>query len=81
MRLCLCYYKRLPYTTTTFFLLKPRGNVFYVQKISELEIKQNKEYDATTDFEKLEHIFKRVKAKDISHFKNQALQIMMKSHS
>jgi len=57
------------------------GNVFYAQKISELEIKQNEEYDATTDFERLEHIFKRVKTEDISHFKTQALQIMKKSYS
>jgi len=59
----------------------PEGNVFYAQKISELEIKQSEEYDGTTDFEKLEHIFKRVKTEDISHFKIEALQIMKKSYS
>lgn len=54
----------------------PKGNVFYAQKISELEIKE--EYDANTDFEKIEDVFSRVQARDVSHFKNQALRIMRK---
>lgn len=52
----------------------PCGNVFYAQRVGELEIKE--EYDATRDFEKFEDIFTRVKKEDISHFKTKALQIM-----
>lgn len=54
----------------------PKANVFYAQKISELEIK--KEYNANTDFEKIEDVFTRVQAQDVSHFKDQALRIMRK---
>jgi hypothetical protein len=55
-------------------VLIPCGNIFYAQKISELRAKE--EYDATTEFEKLEEIFTRVEAEDISHFRAKALQIM-----
>ena len=54
----------------------PVGNVFYAQKVSELEIKQ--EYDATRDFEKFEDVFTRVKVEDVSKFRAKALQIMEK---
>jgi Holliday junction resolvase len=54
----------------------PKGNVFYAQKIDELEIKE--EYDANTDFEKIEDVFTRTQAQDVSHFKDQALHIMTK---
>jgi len=54
----------------------PKGNIFYAQKISELEIK--KEYNANTDFEKIENVFTRIQAQDVSHFKDQALRIMRK---
>lgn len=47
------------------------SNVFYAQKINELEIR--KEYHATKDFEKIQDIFTRVKAEDLSHFKARAL--------
>lgn len=57
-------------------VLVPSGNVFYAQKVSELEIKQT--YNARSDFEKLEHIFTRVKAEDVSNFRDKALQIMKK---
>jgi len=57
-------------------LVVPSGNVFYAQKVSELEIKQI--YNARTDFEKFEDIFTRVKAEDVSHFKAKALQIIGK---
>ena len=52
----------------------PEGNVFYAQKISELETKQ--EYYRLADFEKFQDIFTRVSTEDISHFKEQALQNM-----
>ena len=54
----------------------PSGNVFYAQKVSELEIKQA--YNATKDFEKFEDVFTRVKAEDILDFRAKALQIMEK---
>jgi len=50
------------------------GAVFYAQKLSELEIKQN--YDVLTDFEQMEHIFTKVKAQDIADFRDQAQQII-----
>lgn len=55
----------------------PSGNVFYTQMISELEIKE--EYNLNKDFHNIEEIFTRVKSDDISHFKDQALQIMKKT--
>ena len=57
-------------------VLVPCGNVFYAQKVSELETKQT--YNARKDFEKLEDIFTRVKAEDVSNFRERALQIMGK---
>ena len=57
-------------------ILIPSGNVFYAQKVSELEIKET--YDVTADFEKFEDVFRGVKAEDLSHFKAEALQIMKK---
>lgn len=61
---------------TIVVVVVPGGNVFYAQKVSELEIKQT--YNATTDFERFEDVFTRVKAEDLSHFRGQALQIMEK---
>jgi hypothetical protein len=52
------------------------GNVFYAQKISELETRQ--EYYPISDFEMLQDIFTRVRPSDISHFKENALQSMEK---
>ena len=54
----------------------PCGRVFYAQRISELEVKE--EYDATTDFQKLEDIFTRVKEDDIVHFREKAMQNLEK---
>ena len=50
----------------------PEGNVFYGQKISELETKPD--YYRIADFEKFQDIFTRVRAEDISHYKDMALQ-------
>lgn len=55
----------------------PCGDVFYAQKVRKLEKKEK--YNATTDFEKLEDIFTRVKREDLSHFRVEALKIMGKS--
>ncbi len=57
-------------------LVVPEGNVFYAQKISELEIRQ--EYYRIPDFEMLQDIFTKVRPDDISHFKEKALQSMEK---
>lgn len=54
----------------------PCGKVFYAQRVNELEVKE--EYDATTDFQKFEDIFTRVKEEDIVHFKEKALQSLEK---
>lgn len=53
----------------------PEGNVFYAQRISELEIQEN-DYYQLSDFEKFQDIFTRVKAEDISYYKGIALQNM-----
>jgi hypothetical protein len=50
------------------------GNVFYAQRISELEI--TPEYYRIADFEKLQDIFIRVSEEDILHYKEIALQTM-----
>jgi hypothetical protein len=55
-------------------LIVPEGNVFYAQKISELETRQV--YYRIADFEKFQDIFIRVRTEDISHYKNIALQNM-----
>lgn len=52
----------------------PEDNVFYAQKISELEIRQV--YYRMADFEKFQDIFTRVRIEDILHYKNIALQNM-----
>jgi hypothetical protein len=57
-------------------VLVPCGNVFYAQKVSELEIKQT--YNARKDFERFEDVFTKVKAEDVSDFRDRALQIMKK---
>ena len=57
-------------------VLVPCGNVFYAQKVSELEIKQT--YNARKDFERFEDVFTKVKAEDVSDFRDKALQIMKK---
>lgn len=57
-------------------VLVPCGNVFYAQRVSELETKQT--YNARKDFEKLEDIFTRVKTEDVLDFRDRALQIMKK---
>jgi hypothetical protein len=55
-------------------IVVPEGNVFYAQRISELEIKQV--YYPLSDFEKFQDIFTRVRPEDISHYRDIALQNM-----
>lgn len=57
-------------------IVVPCGKVFYAQKISELEVKE--EYDATTDFVSLEEIFTRLKEEDMAHFRERALHDLEK---
>ena len=71
----IAHYKEF-WNDSILIVVVPSGNVFYAQKVSELEIKQK--YDASTDFEKLEDVFTRVKVEDVSHFRAKALQIMEK---
>jgi hypothetical protein len=58
-------------------LVVPCGDVFYAQKVNELEIKQI--YDVRTDFEKFEDVFTEVKKENIEEFRTKALQIMKKA--
>lgn len=51
----------------------PEGNVFYAQRMSELEI-QESDYYHLSDFEKFQDIFMRVKFEDISYYKSFAYQ-------
>jgi hypothetical protein len=55
-------------------IVVPEGNVFYAQRISELEIKQGGY--PLSDFKKFQDIFKRVSEDDILHYKGIALQNM-----
>ena len=55
-------------------LVVPDGNVFYAQKISDLETKPV--YYRLSDFEKFQDIFTRVRDEDFSHYKDMALQNM-----
>ena len=57
-------------------LVVPHGNVFYAQKIAELETKPV--YYRLTDFEKFQDVFTRVRTEDISHYRDIALQSMKK---
>jgi len=57
-------------------VIVPCGDVMYAQRISELEVKQT--YNAIADFEKFEDVFTRVKAEDVSHYREKALKIMEK---
>jgi hypothetical protein len=57
-------------------LVVPEGNVFYAQKVGELETRQV--YYRIEDFEKFQDIFTRVGAEDISHYKGIALHTMKK---
>jgi len=55
-------------------LVVPKGNVFYAQKIRELETR--KTYYRLVDLEKLQDIFTRIREEDLLHFKDKALQNM-----
>jgi hypothetical protein len=52
----------------------PEGNVFYAQKISELETQQTDHY-SLEKFKKFQEIFTKVSPEDISHFMDIASQI------
>ena len=56
-------------------IVVPEGNIFYAQRISELEIQQSDYYQLSA-FEKFQDIFTRVRDEDISHYKEIALQIL-----
>jgi hypothetical protein len=52
----------------------PEGNIFYAQRISDLETKPV--YYRLSDFEKFQDIFTRVREEDLLHYKDMALQNM-----
>jgi hypothetical protein len=52
------------------------GKVFYVQRMSELEPKE--EYDATAEFLGIEEFFHRISEEDLAHFREKALWSMQK---
>jgi Holliday junction resolvase len=56
-------------------VIVPDGNIFYAQRINELEIQPLTQYPLS-DFEKFQDIFTKVSSEDISHYKNIALQIL-----
>lgn len=57
-------------------LVVPSSNVFYAQKMGELEPKD--QYNVTTDFERIEEIFARIEAKNIGYFQAKVYRIMEK---
>lgn len=57
-------------------LLIPCNNIFYAQKISELQAKE--EYSARTDFEELAVLFPRLHQIDFQHFRTKALHLCNK---
>jgi hypothetical protein len=54
----------------------PCGKVFYAQRMSELEPKE--EYNATTEFLRIEEFFCRISEEDLAHFRKKALWSMEK---
>jgi len=54
----------------------PCGKVFYAQRISELESKE--EYNAATEFLGIEDFFCRISEEDLAHFREKALWSMEK---
>jgi len=59
-------------------LVVPHDNVFYAQKIGELETKPV--YYRLADFERFQDVFTRVRTEDISHYRDIALQTMKKQN-
>jgi len=53
-------------------LVVPESNVFYVQKISELETRRR--FYRLADLEKFQDVFARISEEDLSHFKDKALR-------
>lgn len=53
-------------------LVVPCENVFYAQKVSELEVKER--YYPLSHFEKLQDVFTKVKEETISHYRDKVIQ-------
>jgi hypothetical protein len=66
-------YKRF-WTDATLVLAVPCGHTLYAEKIRDLEIK--KKYNAETDFDRFEHVFRRVDPEDVSAFTPRILSII-----
>lgn len=54
----------------------PCGNVFYAQRFNEL--RDQRIYNAETDFEKLQHMFLEIKEADIESSRSKAIQALGK---
>lgn len=57
-------------------LVVPIGNVFYAQRVCDLECKEK--YSPISDFLRIEEIFPRIKQEDVKHYCVEALKIMNK---
>jgi hypothetical protein len=58
-------------------LVVPEGNVFYAQRICEIEIREK--YYRLEDFEEFQSIFTKVQSDKLLHYKEKALQDLKKS--
>lgn len=59
-------------------LVMPCGDMFYAQKFSELEIREEGEYNAETDFDRFENVFTEVNVADLLGYKAKAKRAMEK---
>lgn len=64
---------------TILVLVVPFDNVFYAQRICDLECKDK--YYPNTDFLKIQDIFPRIKTEDVQHYSSEALKLMSKTES
>ena len=53
----------------------PKGEIFYAQKISELDI-EKKFFDATKDFKKIDDVFDKIQIQDLEYYKKISLRII-----
>ena len=53
----------------------PKGEIFYAQKISELDI-EKKFFDATKDFKKIDDVFDKIQIQDLEYYKKISYRIL-----
>jgi len=66
-------YKKF-WSDSILILVVPRENVFYAQKISDLEFKET--YDIDTDFLRIEEMFLRINSENVLHYGKEACKII-----